>query len=313
MFFLVGAMIFTSCVNESNSLLDYSRLDKLISECRILCDQAVEGANLGEYVKGSKATFMNKIVETEYVRVHADRQSALENYESKLTMARTQFMNNKVQPACLLFNGNGYVDCGSSLKFYESSTLTLELWVYLNSTEGGSIFGAEGHNNVLWDGILLRLSESDPTALDFCIVNNTWSSCLTPTNTIQLRTWTHIAVTFDSRVAKIYVNGVEKGSMTIGTYMPTQDHVFKLGDLSTFSGRYLRGKLYDFRAWSTIRTPEEIRDNYQTILSGDQVGLVANWPLILQGPDEVLDVTGKHIAKLINLSWTDFDNEMTLP
>lgn len=306
--FLLAIMVLSAC-SEETEILDFSRIDKTIGECNELYTSSVEGSGLGEFVVGSKDIFGKVIKEAEYVRNNTDRQSALDNYSDKLETAKMTFLSSKVKPASLVFDGTGYIDCGSSLKFYHPE-MTFEIWVYLSDETGGSIWGCEGHDGVTWDGMLLRLNESDPTSIDYCIVNNTWSSCLTPSGSISKNEWTHIAVTFNKTEAKVFINGELKGRLTISEYIPTQDHIFKIGDLSMFSGRNFRGKMFDFRAWSVVRTEQEIKDNYKKLLSGTEPGLVANWTFVLQGANSILDSTGNYWAELNDVKWGDFDNDL---
>ena len=131
------------CSDEKTPSLDYTAIDELIAECTQLHDSAEEGEGLGEYVKGSKDIFQKSIDEASYVRNNTDRQSALDNYCEKLATARDVFAGSKVSPACPLFDGTGYIDCGAAAQFL-SANMTVEAWVYINEKTGGSIIGAEG-------------------------------------------------------------------------------------------------------------------------------------------------------------------------
>lgn len=68
-----------------------------------------------------------------------------------------------------------------------SDKLTLEAWVYANEKTGGSIIGSEGSGDNGIYGLLIRLAEGVNNAIDFTIVNGTWSSCITQENSIELK------------------------------------------------------------------------------------------------------------------------------
>lgn len=303
MFFLLA----TACSDDKEVTLDYTKTDALLTDCKGLLSSSSEGEELGNFVVGSKIIFESKIRETEYIRNNTDRQSALDNYCDKLETAKQAFLSSKVLPACPLFDGTGYIDCGQASQFF-SDRLTLEAWVYINEKTGGSIIGSEGSGDNGIFGLLIRLAEGVNNAIDFTIVNGTWSSCITPENSIELKKWVHIAATFDSQTAKVFLNGEESATMNVAPYVPEGNCKFIIGDLATWGGRRFRGKIYDVRVWHTVRSQQEIADNYNSFLKGDEEGLVANWPLNVKSGNSIKDITGKYPATLSNLTWSDLDN-----
>ena len=82
----------------------------------------------------------------------------------------------------------------------------------------------------------------------------------------------------------------------------------RAGGLALISGRQFRGKIYDVRVWNTPRTPEQIASAYDRLLTGDEEGLVANWQLAVKSGDNIVDVTGRYPATLVNIKWSDLDN-----
>lgn len=305
---LLCLLLLQGCSDERTQTLDYTAIDALIAECTRLYDEAEEGEGLGEYVKGSKAIFRKSIDEASYVRNHTDRQSALDNYCTKLTTAHDVFVASKVAPACPLFDGSGYIDCGPAAQFL-AANMTIETWVYINESAGGSIIGAEGADtNGGLGGLLIRLAEGVDEAIDFCMVNNTWSSCLSAAHSAPHKQWVHIAATFDSENVCLYLNGEFASSIRIAPYVPDSNGKFIIGDLALFSGRQFRGKMYDVRVWNTTRTPEQIAAYYDRLLTGDEEGLVANWQLAVKSGDNLIDITGRYPATLVNIQWADLDN-----
>ena len=105
-------------------------------------------------------------------------------------------------------------------------------------------------------------------AIDFCMVNNTWSSCLSGAGSAPHKQWIHIAATFDSENICLYLNGEFASAIKIAPYVPDSDGKFIIGDLALFSGRQFRGKIYDVRVWNTTRTPEQIASAYDRLLTG---------------------------------------------
>jgi hypothetical protein len=295
--------------SNTGETLQYEVLDALITDCKTLLESAVEGENVNQFVAGSKAIFSQWISEAEYVRNNADRQSAIDNYVIKLTTAKEVFLESKVMPACPLFNGSSaYIDCGPAAQFCGNS-YTIEVWVKMMEGSGQGILACEGTNGTTWDGFIIRRADDSSNGIDFCVVNNSWSNCRTDDGTFLPNQWTHIAATFDSRQAVVYLNGVESKTLTISEYITVSHSHLIIGDLAYFTGRNFKGKLYDVRIWNRVRTAQEIADNYQTMLTGNEEGLVANWALNQRTGDTFYDITRQYQAQLHDITWSDFDNE----
>jgi hypothetical protein len=106
----------------------------------------------------------------------------------------------------------------------------------------------------------------------------------------------------------VYLNGVESKTSTISEYITISHSHLIIGNLAYFTDRWFKGKLYDVRIWNKVRTAQEIADNYQTMLQGNEDGLVANWALNRRTGDTFYDITGQYQAQLYNVTWSDFDN-----
>lgn len=305
---LLSLLLAGACSDDEIEPLDYAAIDALITECTTLHDAAEEGEGLGEFVAGSKALFRKSIDNAVYIRGNADRQSALDNNCVKLAASREVFLASKVQPACPLFDGTGYIDCGKAAQFL-AANMTLEAWIYVDEATGGSIIGAEGSDaNGGLGGLLIRLAEGTANAIDFCMVNNTWSSCISPVGSAPHKQWVHVAATFDSENIRLYIDGEPAQSLRIAPYTPDSNGKFIIGDLALFSGRQFRGRIYDVRVWNTTRTADQIAANYRRLLTGDEEGLVANWQLAVRSGTTLTDLTGRYPATLVNIQWSDLDN-----
>ncbi|MCB0598887.1 MAG: LamG domain-containing protein, partial [Phaeodactylibacter sp.] len=89
---------------------------------------------------------------------------------------------------------------------------------------------------------------------------------------VPLNTWTHIAATYDGSQMRIYVNGVLSNSIArTGSF--TANGTFMLA--SSYTGRFLNGRLDEFRIWTVARTAAEIMSGMNTELTGNEAGLVA--------------------------------------
>jgi len=106
--------------------------------------------------------------------------------------------------------------------------------------------------------------------------------CTTSDYSIPLYEWTHLAISYNSQNSelKIYLNG-QQATVEILTAPDGQltDHSSEplcLGNNTT--GNYtFDGLIDEIRFWNSIRTQQQICQNYQHCLNGDENGLIAYW------------------------------------
>ncbi len=93
--------------------------------------------------------------------------------------------------------------------------------------------------------------------------------------------WNHWAGTYDaeSNVARLYLNGeLVVTEVFDGDFLGTASLFIASTDPAQSTGHYFDGKLDNVRVWDGVRTGEEIQQNYNTVLTGDQSGkLLANY------------------------------------
>lgn len=93
--------------------------------------------------------------------------------------------------------------------------------------------------------------------------------------------WNHWAGTYDaeSNVARLYLNGeLVVTEVFDGDFLGTASLFIASTDPAQSTGHYFDGKLDNVRVWDGVRTGEEIQENYNTVLTGDQDGkLLANY------------------------------------
>ncbi|MEL7408479.1 MAG: LamG-like jellyroll fold domain-containing protein, partial [Cyanobacteria bacterium J06558_2] len=85
----------------------------------------------------------------------------------------------------------------------------------------------------------------------------------------------HVALVESGSNIEVFINGVSQGTMDRG-FSGRQGLDFHIGS-SDGTREFFEGTIDDVRIWSTVRSGDEISDNYQNTLSGDEAGLVAYW------------------------------------
>lgn len=85
--------------------------------------------------------------------------------------------------------------------------------------------------------------------------------------------WVHVAATFSSSAMKVFINGVEAGSLSLSNKtIGSSANMFNIG-------RQFSGKVDDVRIWNTTKTAQQIAASMNNCLSGAESGLRAYFDL----------------------------------
>jgi hypothetical protein len=143
---------------------------------------------------------------------------------------------------------------------------------------------------------------------------NTTEQATTGANNISNSVWTHVAAVYASATdRKLYVNGVfDSDSNTNSVTFPACDKV-GFGVRLTTSKIFYDGKLSDVRIWNTARTAQQIADNYNKRLIGNESGLVGYWKLDKGSGTTVADSTTNANAGTITGAIWDNSEPFTEP
>lgn len=205
-----------------------------------------------------------------------------------------------------------------------TSDLTFELWLKLESDDGGLLFGKRNPPTQERAFSLALLADGNPTISVVSFSNSSnggnighadvpWSP--------STDTWYHLALVFDADGGgstgqiELFVDGVSQGTATGGLNTSIFDNTspFRIGiddDLAT--ERFFDGKLDDVRVWNDKRTAAEIADNRFTELAGSEANLVAYWKfnddLLGETPNanDLVDPNGSSYSTDIPI-WSDLD------
>lgn len=155
---------------------------------------------------------------------------------------------------------------------------TLEAWIFANNWK-----------NEVWRGSIITKDNQSPDRgyafrcgdngnLSMVIsVDNTWEEVIGTTQ-MGVKQWHHVAAVVNGNSVKIYIDGTEVGS---GTF--NGDPIANTSDLfiggSNFSGRFFDGAIDEVRIWNTARTQQELADNKEVDLTGNEAGLVLYLPM----------------------------------
>jgi hypothetical protein len=88
--------------------------------------------------------------------------------------------------------------------------------------------------------------------------------------------WLHVAATYDGKVMRAFLNGVEKKSITPTDVLATTQTTVKLA-WSPYTDAHFDGLIDEVRIWNVPRTADEIKNNMLRSLNGDEPYLIAYW------------------------------------
>ncbi len=214
-----------------------------------------------------------------------------------------------VQGYSLDFDGtDDYVQADNEITAYP---FTLECWVRPEGNVAQSMVTInDSTNQSIYYGIYFSGTRFGIQARNTTVRTNT------STNTYSKDIWHHVACVFNSATdRKLYVNGVEEATGTDSVdFSNTANNKVLLGLLRLVSPTsYLNGKLSDVRIWNTARTQQQIADNYQKRLIGNESGLVGYWKLDKGSGTTVADSTTNANAGTITGAVWDNSEPFTEP
>ncbi len=168
---------------------------------------------------------------------------------------------------------------------YESNLGTLEMWVKPNSFSGNRCLIA-----MRLDGTGVRYSYfMNQQANQIAIWNGGTYSAITYSQGFNANTWYHLALNYTSARTDVYVNGQYVNSLTAGASTGTTGRDLTIGASSTNGAEAFPGQISDVRIWNYWRNAVETRTNRNRLLTGNENGLVAYFPVLKGKGDTVYD------------------------
>ena len=196
----------------------------------------------------------------------------------------------------LSFDGvNNYVDLGNNL--YNFNAITYEFYMNI-----------KGFNN----SFPRIISKSD---LDFEISSSNnefvfrFNSNTINIGSIDLNVMTHYAFTYDLSTLKFYKNGVLEETLSFNN-SPVSNvefyYLFNRGDFAR--GNY--ADIKDFRIWNDVRTEQEINDNKDIKLNGNENNLVLYYDFTEGSGTTLTDKVGNNNGTINGATWSSPLNEI---
>ena len=191
------------------------------------------------------------------------------------------------------FNGtNNYIEVPYAAENHPSN-FTIELWARLDQNTGtyqsplSSRYGSapwnnlSGYNFYAVDGLEKWAFTGGSGSWEDIVTTSSTNGEIYDGNNLKFGIWTHLASTYDGTTYRFYVNGVLAGSKTAG-YSRVGFNSIPQRPLRIGAGRtegsaiyFFNGAVDEVRIWNYARTQNEINNNKNAVLSGQETGLVS--------------------------------------
>ena len=160
-----------------------------------------------------------------------------------------------------------------------SQGFTVEAWVQYSSFQQSwsriiEFGNGQGQNNI----VLGHVGTSKD--IGFHLYTTAAFDKIEIANALEIGKWTHIAVTISkSREGKLYQNGQLVQSKLLLLPDNVNRKLNYIAKSNWPQDGYFEGKIAEVRVWNIARTPEEIKQNMNSRLRGNEPGLVGYYPL----------------------------------
>ena len=192
-------------------------------------------------------------------------------------IASTLLMQAQVPGNGLVFDGNDdFVSVSSATgdELNPEFNLTIECWVNLNEAASAT------HRPHL----ITKLSsyglviENNGYARLFLYTDSWFATPGFATTLINPNQWYHLAATFDGVTGRVFVNGIEEGTVDVNDTLNQLGENVRIGSLNNSAGvDNTNGMIDEVRIWNVTRTQTEIQNSMNQTLPGTTSGLVGYW------------------------------------
>lgn len=183
---------------------------------------------------------------------------------------------------------------GSQTGLDFTGDFTFEAWINCN----GNSCDIDTNDSIMlgkWgSGCGFRFDITSIGKLQIIYKNAAQVATISSTDSAQISvpssTWYHVAVACDVSVpsCSFYVNGSPVASSmdsSGATDVCDNGTAIAVGQLGQFAQNFFEDYIDDVRIWGVVRTDQQIADNYNCSLAGDEDDLIAYWPFDNNGLD----------------------------
>jgi len=161
----------------------------------------------------------------------------------------------------LSFNGlTNWVTIADANSLDLTTGMTLEAWLnpsalsgwrtaLLKENSGGLAYGLYAHDGAPRPSVTVNVAGADRSAI--------------ATSQLPLNTWTHLAATYDGATLRLFVNGVQAGSLALSGAMTVSASPLRIGGNAVW-GEYFTGLIDEVRVYNRALGQAEIQSDMNT-------------------------------------------------
>ncbi|HEX7862769.1 MAG TPA: LamG-like jellyroll fold domain-containing protein [Verrucomicrobiae bacterium] len=135
-----------------------------------------------------------------------------------------------------------------------TSGLTVEAWVYPTALTGWRTVVMKEHSAGL--SYVLYAHDNNPVPAGYLRIGST-DRRVAGTAALPLNTWSHLAMTYNGSVLRLFVNGVQVGSLNVTGSISTSTLPLRIGGNQPW-GEYFSGRIDEVRVYNRALTAAEI-------------------------------------------------------
>ena len=286
-------------------------IQTLIDEAQSLLANEKEGTQPGEYKPGALKELQNVTNWAVWKLDNSESQSEIELAAKRLSTYIEQFKGNLVelanpwvqQQAKTFIKVLDYTEGGGTdgnLKKHTKNNFTVEGWFYIMNLQ------QRGWSNNLFANAMGKGGENDrgfgvryfaDGHAEFIVGGGDgWKQANTSEGVLKAGEWTHVAFVNEITSQSLYVNGVQVASQTETYADSDEDFPLTIGNSFAWDDRVMNAMVKDFRFWTEARTEQQIADNKDANLTGEEANLEVFLPFNADLGTEFPDITGKYKA-----------------
>lgn len=210
----------------------------------------------------------------------------------------------------LEFNGSSsYVALSDS---YNNNNLTVESYIKIRNLASENYTGIV--TNVETSGYGLIVDNTAKKLGARIYVNNSYYYAYAD-QLVETNRWYHLAMTYDGKVLKLYVDGILQSSPTniVGTIKSSSVKMAIGCNPGTINAEFFNGWIDEVRIWSRALDASEIAENMNKILTGTENGLVGYFRFEEGSGNIAYDLSSRKLNGTINLAtWVNGEIDLYL-
>lgn len=178
----------------------------------------------------------------------------------------------------LAFDGSGdFVTIGTNPVLNFTSDFTIETWVYVPASPKYSIntLFSKNYPNLANPGYMFGFNNWNSTDLKLVLEDGV--TAYASNKTVVAGQWNHVAVVISGNgtICTFYVNASPAGSFPVSFVGDASSIPATIGSMDLGGSYSLSGTLDEMRVWNVARTQQQLIDNLDNPLVGNESGLVA--------------------------------------